>query len=272
MDLARSRASAAAKSRLRARFGLWPLLELRNRVLGGPSALAWRLVERREVARHRRALGPLPSALVATIIPTYLRPELLRAAVASALAQTVSDQIILVVDDGGGLPHDLPTDSRLVTISLSRNSHRLGLVRNVGIRLTRSTYIAFLDDDNEWYVNHLAVATEALDAGADLVYTAVDRRRPDGSRMDTLSRHFDRRELGDRSAFVDANAVVVRRDDRVRFSVIRRTRKMLPKEDLEFVWRMSARMRVRHIPVPTVSYLVNEASYYTGWGDIGQAT
>lgn len=264
MTSARGRAVTSAKARLRERYGLWPLLELRNRVVGGPSAAAWRLFEWAEVRRCSRGLGPFPEAAVVTVIPTYRRPELLREAVASALGQSVSDHLVIVVDDGGGLPR-LPADDRLVAISLSRNSRRLGLVRNVGIRLTRSTYIAFLDDDNRWYPNHLAVATEALEKGVDLVYTAVERVRGDGSRMDTLSQDFDRRELGDRPGFVDANAIVVRRGPRVRFSVIRRAKETLPKEDLEFVWRMSRRMRVRHVAVPTVQYLVNEDSYYTGW-------
>lgn len=265
MDLARSRLVTSAKAWLRAHFGLWPLLELRNRVIWGPDAAVWRIFETREVRRHSRALGPLPETLVTTIIPTYRRPELLPEAVASALRQTVTDHLVVVVDDGGGGLPELPQDDRLVAISLSRNTRRLGLVRNVGIRLTRSTYLAFLDDDNQWHPNHLAVAVDALDDGADLVYTAVERVRSDGSRMDTLSQDFDRRALGDQPGFVDANAIVVRRDAGVRFSVIRRAKEMLPKEDLEFVWRMSGRMRVRHVSVPTVRYLVNENSYYTGW-------
>lgn len=265
MDLAGSRPVTSAKAWLRAHFGLWPLLELRNRVIWGPNAAVWRLFEWREVRRLSRELGPLPTTSVTTIIPTYRRPELLPEAVASALGQTVTDHLVVVVDDGGGDLPELPDDERLVAISLSRNTRRLGLVRNVGIRLTRSTYLAFLDDDNQWLPNHLAVATEALDAGADLVYTAVERVRSDGSRMDTLSQEFDRRALGDRPGFVDANAIVVRRDAGVRFSVIRRAKEMLPKEDLEFVWRMSGRMRVSHVSVPTVRYLINEHSYYTGW-------
>ncbi|HEV7195644.1 MAG TPA: glycosyltransferase [Pedococcus sp.] len=265
MELARSRPVTSAKAWLRGHFGLWPLLELRNRLIWGPNAAAWRLFEWREVRRLSNALGPLPETGVTTIIPTYRRPELLPAAVASALGQTVTDHLVVVVDDGGGGLPELPQDDRLIAISLSRNTRRLGLVRNVGIRLTRSTYIAFLDDDNQWQPNHLAVATDALDDGADLVYTAVERVRSDGSWMDTLSQDFDRRALGDRPGFVDANAIVVRRDAGVRFSVIRRGKEMLPKEDLEFVWRMSARMRVRHVSVPTVRYLVNENSYYTGW-------
>lgn len=257
--------SASAKAWLRSRFGLWPMLELRNRAVHGAPVLWWRLFEGFEVTRLRREVGLLPSALVTTVIPTFRRPEMLLSAVRSALAQTIADQLVIVVDDGGALTNNLPVDCRLVTVTLSRNSKRLGLVRNVGIRLTESPYIAFLDDDNEWCPEHLEVALKGLE-NSDLVYTALERVRSDGSRLDILSRPFDRQTLVNESAYVDANSIVVRRDKSVRFSTIRRTKAMLPKEDLEFVMRLSRRMHVLHVPVPTVRYLLHEASYFTTWG------
>lgn len=256
---------ARIKTVLRARYGLWPLLEMRNRLFHGAPVLWWRLFEEREVARLKRDLGQLPPALVTTVIPTFRRPELLARAVASALTQSISSHLIVVVDDGGGLRDDLPLDNRLVAVSLSRNCKRLGLVRNVGIRLTDSTYIAFLDDDNEWRPEHLEVALRGLEE-ADMVYTALERVREDGSRLDILSAPFDRPRLVNESAFVDANAIVVRRQKWVRFSIIRRTKSMLPKEDLEFVMRLSARMSVLHVPQRTVRYLLHEGSYFTTWG------
>ncbi|WP_231591453.1 glycosyltransferase [Saccharothrix sp. ST-888] len=38
------------------------------------------------------------------------------------------------------------------------------MVRNVGIRLSSSRYVAFLDDDNEWEPDHLGPAVGALRA------------------------------------------------------------------------------------------------------------
>jgi glycosyltransferase involved in cell wall biosynthesis len=202
-------------------------------------------------------------ALVATIVPTCRRPESLVRAVRSALAQTVKDHVVVVVDDGAGLP-ELPDDSRLVAVSLSRNTSRAGVVRNVGIALCRSTYLAFLDDDNEWHPHHLAVALEALERGADLVYTGMERVHPDGTRLDVLSRPFDRRALADKS-FVDTNCIVARRGDGVRFSRLPRSRASVPGEDWELVWRLSRRKLIHHVPETTVTYLVNPQSYYTGW-------
>ncbi|WP_232248570.1 glycosyltransferase family 2 protein [Streptacidiphilus rugosus] len=244
-------------------FGWHVLFELRNKVLLGHTARALRRTEDAEVRRLDQ--GTFPSALVATVIATYRRPEALRAAVASALAQTVEDQVVIVVDDGAGLP-DLPQDPRLTAVSLSRNVGIAGVVRNVGIRLTDSRFVAFLDDDNLWEPDHLERALDALtaDGGPEAVYTALRRVLPDGTEKDVLSVPFDRR-LAARKAFLDTNAFVARRTPDLRFSRIRRTPEVLPREDWELVHRYSRRHRVVHIPHVTVRYLTNPSSYYTEW-------
>ncbi|MGQ0779034.1 MAG: glycosyltransferase family 2 protein [Pseudonocardiales bacterium] len=260
----RGRVSGAVRRKLRSTFGLWPMHEARNRALLGYRVPALRRLESAEVARLALLLDGRNSARVVTVMPTYRRPELLLHAVASALAQTITDHLVVVVDDGGGLP-PLPSDPRLVAVSLSRNTGVAGLVRNVGIRLTRSPFLAFLDDDNRWRPDHLAHALAGLDRGADLVYTAMSRYRPDGSLLDVVSRPFDRRALADSSWAVDTNSIVVRRDPDVLFSRLPRVKSTLPGEDWEFVHRISKRRMVEHIPEQTVQYLVNEASYYTRW-------
>jgi glycosyltransferase involved in cell wall biosynthesis len=238
--------------------------EARNKIALGPRVPALRRFEDAEVASHRLTMAGRDATLVATVIPTYRRHDLLANAVESALAQTVTDNLVIVVDDGGGLPH-LPAHPRLVAVSLSRNTAVLGLVRNVGIRLTDSRFIAFLDDDNTWRSDHLDKALAGLNRGADLVYTAVERRTADGALLDILSRPFDRRAFADSSSWIDANSLVVRRAPDVIFSRLPRTKATLPKEDWEFVHRMAKHHVVDHVAEPTVRYLVNEASYYTPW-------
>lgn len=246
-------------------FGWLVLFEARNKIVLAPSALRLRRAEYAETRRLALVLGAPPAALVATVIATHRRPEALRAAVRSALAQSVRDQVVMVVDDGAGLP-ELPDDPRLFAVSLARNTGTAGVVRNVGIRLTRSRYVAFLDDDNLWEPDHLARALTALEApgGPDGVYTALRRILPDGSERDVLSVPYDRRRAA-REAFLDTNAFVARRDRSLRFSRLRRTPRVLPREDWELIRRYARRHRVLHVPHPTVRYLVNPASFYTEW-------
>jgi hypothetical protein len=235
---------------LKRAFGWLVLFELRNKVLLLPSAVRLRRLEDAETRRLTAVVGPVPQALVATVIATHRRPDALRAAVASALAQTVRDQVVIVVDDGAGLP-ELPDDPRLFAVSLARNTAVAGVVRNVGIRLTRSRYVAFLDDDNLWEPDHLERALAVLEApgGPDGVYTALRRVLPDGTERDVL----------------DTNAFVARRAGSLHFRRLRRTPRVLPREDWELVYRYSRGHAVRHVPHATVRYLVNPGSFYTTW-------
>ncbi|HEV2634825.1 MAG TPA: glycosyltransferase family 2 protein [Actinocrinis sp.] len=265
------------KRAARRHIGWIPPYELRNKIRLGHTAPALRRFENAEVSRLRPTLPGDRSALVTTVIPTYRRPEHLLAAVRSALAQTVdgqpADQFVLVVDDGGGLP-ELPADPRLAAVSLHRNAGVAGVVRNVGIRLARSEFVAFLDDDNRWEPNHLETALAALRGRSDDphdrsarpygVYTALLRVLPDGTEAGLLSEPFDRRKARVRS-FLDTNTFVVRRGRAVRFSRLRRSREVMPREDWELIYRLSRRRRIAHVPRQTVRYLVNPDTYFTNW-------
>jgi glycosyltransferase involved in cell wall biosynthesis len=253
---------------IRSSVGLWPAFEIRNRLFGAGSALGNRRFQAHEVRRLRQLFdGQQFRARVLVVIPTYKRPKGLVRAVDSALSQTYEDLIVVVVDDGGGLPDLLP-DPRLVWASLSRNSATVGLVRNVGIDLADSEFIAFLDDDNVWTPDHVATAVAALQDDPTLaaVYTSVRRIRPDGSELDVLGEPFNRGRLKEHS-YVDANSIVARRSFHLGFSVLPRARSTLPKEDWEYAWRMSRRGRLAHVPRVTVLYSVNPDSYYTTWDD-----
>jgi len=249
---------------LRKRIGFVRLMEWRNQLLMSPAVprIAWR--ESREVARLRQSLaGVSTSAAVACIVPTYKRHDRLVAAIDSILKQTFQDFVVLVIDDGGGLPK-LQDDPRVIAVSLSKNTGIAGVVRNVGIRLSQSKYVAFLDDDNTWHPEHLALCLDGLKSGQDLVYTAIARRTVAGRELDVVSAPFDRSTLIN-EGYVDTSAMVVRRGADVRFSRLPRGRTTLPGEDWEFVFRLSRRVRVAHIPIVTVDYLVNPESFYTPW-------
>ena len=247
------------------------VFELRNKLLRWPGAIKLRSIEHAEVSRLSDELAKLPEAKVAAIITTYKRPELLAHAIRSVLDQTVTDFTLLVVDDGGGLPDlgEFTSDPRFFACSLSANTGFHAVAKNVGIRLTRSKYVAFLDDDNTWEPEHLEAALGALEGhqpGSEpgYIYTAVARVFPDGREYDTLSVEFDRRLLA-RTNFIDTNAMVIRRFRGLHWSRIRRPLGLYPREDWELAYRLSRKMRVQHVSTPTVRYLIHSDSYYTDW-------
>lgn len=257
--------------RIKEALGPWrmPTREVFNKVLGLPVAAMNRKFQADEINRLRKEHGLEGfGAKVVAVVVTYKRPKELVEAVESALAQNFKDLVVVVVDDGGGLTGELPDDPRLVAVSLSRNCASLGVVRNVGMGLAQSEFVAFLDDDNQWAPEHVETGVTALEADRLLsaVYTAVRRLRPDGSEMDILSRQFDRRALGVTN-YVDMNSIIVRRTPGLGLSLLRRGRTTSPKEDWEFVWRLSRKGRVSHLPAVTVDYAVHAGTYYSPWDE-----
>lgn len=95
------------------------------------------------------------------IIPTYNRPEFLRHAVESVLRQTVEDFEVVVVNDGGEDPVGLPADTRVRLIT-RKNNEGLSAARNTGLEAATGKYVAFLDDDDLYVSNRLALAQVGL--------------------------------------------------------------------------------------------------------------
>ena len=254
----------ALRQALKSRLDQLPNWDRKLKLQRCARAAYWHTWENSEVARISREMPQIPTAAVAVVVPTFRRPELLRRAVGSILDQVFDDLVVVVVDDGGGQVEDLPDDPRVHVRRLSRNTAVLGVVNNVGIRLSRSTHVALLNDDNTWRPRHLAVAVAGLEAGSDIVYTGMRRRLSDGSAVDDLAVPFSRVTLRSR-AYTDSSTLVVRRFAGMHFSRLPRGKRDFPMEDWEFVWRYSRTRRVSLVPDITVDYLIHEGSYLTDW-------
>lgn len=102
---------------------------------------------------------------VSVIIPTWNRSELLVAAVRSALTQTVPPLEVLVCDDGSTDDSEAAVaaigDARVRWLAGERGG-RPAIPRNRGIRESRGEWIAFLDNDDEWFPEKLERQLDAV--------------------------------------------------------------------------------------------------------------
>jgi glycosyltransferase involved in cell wall biosynthesis len=94
------------------------------------------------------------------IVPTFGRPAFLADAVGSVLRQTVTDFECIVVDDASPDGPVLPDDPRVRVVRREDNGGPPA-ARNTGIAAATGRYLAFLDDDDIWLPNRLAVAADA---------------------------------------------------------------------------------------------------------------
>ena len=117
------------------------------------------------------------------IIPTYNRPEWLRAAVDSVLAQEFEDFEVVVVDDGGTATLDLPADPRVQLLRQDVNTGLSGAM-NTGIEAARGDYVTFLDDDDLFTPKRLSMAVPALGtAGVVVCWSEVIGAPPQARRV-----------------------------------------------------------------------------------------
>lgn len=104
--------------------------------------------------------------LVSIIIPTYKRSRMLKRAISSALYQSYNPIEVIVVDDNGVGSSDSAHVSEIVSclrdprVRLICNEVNLGgaEARNVGICAAKGSYVAFLDDDDEYEPDKLALS------------------------------------------------------------------------------------------------------------------
>lgn len=116
--------------------------------------------------------------LVSIIIPTYNRRALLPYAITSVLAQTLSDIEVIIVDDGStDGTQELFADKGDPRVRYHQAPHRGACAaRNLGLELACGQYIAFLDSDDRWYPDKLAIQRQRLESsGADVIFCAFRR-------------------------------------------------------------------------------------------------
>ena len=98
-------------------------------------------------------------AAVGVIIPTFNRKQEVIRAVSSILSQSFTDFEIIVVDDGSsdGTKTALDQFRDRITYIAHTTNRGVSAARNTGIKQARDPFIAFLDSDDYWLAEKLAV-------------------------------------------------------------------------------------------------------------------
>src|SRR5690348_8762870 len=104
------------------------------------------------------------SASVSVIIPTYDRRELVARAIRTVLEQTVKVLEVIVVDDGStdGTDRALASEFGESIRYVRQPNAGVSAARNAGLALARGRYLAFLDSDEVWMPDKVALQIEWL--------------------------------------------------------------------------------------------------------------
>ncbi len=106
---------------------------------------------------------------ISVVIPTYNRKELLLIAVESVLKQTVLPDEIIIVDNGGTRCGDINSNDCKVLVIEAPVAAGVSQARNIGLSVSQSDYVAFLDDDDYWHPDYVK----------NIKSTVVEKNYPD---------------------------------------------------------------------------------------------
>lgn len=120
--------------------------------------------------------------LVSVVIPIYNTPyKIFVETLASVLNQTHKKLEIIIVDDGSNIDIELDIlnikDKRICYYKLSHTN--ANIARNYGIKKSSAKYIAMLDSDDIWLINHIELSlTTLIESCVDGIYSGLYINKP----------------------------------------------------------------------------------------------
>lgn len=121
-----------------------------------------------EAVQNKLARLASQQRLVSIVMPSFNAANTVVEAIESVLQQTYSRWELLIIDDAS---HDATwaivtsmaeQDKRIRCVRLPKNSGGPALPRNVGIEKARGEFLAFLDADDHWLPEKLAIQVKSL--------------------------------------------------------------------------------------------------------------
>jgi len=104
------------------------------------------------------------SSLVSVIIPTYNGRDTIERAIKGVMMQTYRNFELIIVDDGSTDSTNSILQKYACVSKLQKQKHAgPAAARNLGLRIARGKYVAFLDDDDTWIPEKLELQVEILE-------------------------------------------------------------------------------------------------------------
>ena len=113
---------------------------------------------------------------ISVVIPTYNRFEVLQRALKSVYSQTFQPKEVIVVDDGSTDDTSKIQNFFPKIKYFYQKNAGVSSARNLGIKQSKCEWIAFLDSDDEWHKDKLALHVEFHKNNQDILMSYTDER------------------------------------------------------------------------------------------------
>lgn len=216
-------------------------------------------------------MDALPAVTV--VIPTHNRPEQMKRALESVLAQEYNgtiDTVVVFDAEEPYLPEVRIGEHRSVAAIGNQRSRGLAGARNSGILAATNDYVAFLDDDDWWMPGKLAAQMSIFEPDMLLVGSAIvlDDGERQHERLIPVERVTHEALLRDRMAGLHSSSFVFRRS--ALLGELGLVDEDLPGsygEDYDLLLRTSRLGVIGVVNRPLVSVTWSQNSYFFGkWG------
>ncbi len=225
----------------------------------------------------KEAAPPMPA--VSVVIPTHNRARFVPAAIESALAQSFTDLEVIVVDDASidGTADLLAANfGARVRVERLPFNHGRSTARNVGWSLARGEFIAFLDSDDLWRPEKLALQVPHFERPeVVLSHTWAEKIDPLGQPLPAASaelrreflfasrRGFDYAGITQTWCRMYTSAVVLRRE------LLNQTGGFDPRlsnfEDYDLFWRAALAGEIATVEEPLLLHRTHTGNTPSHW-------
>jgi len=130
---------------------------------------------------------------ISIVIPTFNRAQKVVRAISSVLSQTFTDVEIIVVDDGStdGTKKEVEQFDDFITYVAHSSNLGVSAARNTGINGSGAPLIAFLDSDDHWFPEKLAVQVNFFNDHPEAVASQTEELWiRNGRRVNPMRKHL----------------------------------------------------------------------------------
>lgn len=203
---------------------------------------------------------PIEGPLVTVLVPTHNRRDYLRRALASVQAQRYRCLDVIVINDAGEAVGDIVAEFAEVRCVVQPRNGGRGAALNAGLRHARGEYVTYLDDDDEFFPDHIGGMVAALEISRlDVAYVnPIVAFMRDAETIEGLT-------LGTRRGFAPSEALIGFPFKGQFLALVRRklleeiggfSEDIAPAEDYDFFLRLLARTQFVHLPGPSALYML----------------